>query len=151
MKKLLTLGIALLFSNMSSGNDVFEYLGSFDNVSSTETGHCYGTSISMWRVNSRKVIGLLDIHSGLCGDPHCSFIDGIIHNNEISFRAYAPIYQKLYSFIGTVTKEELSGKLNESSTVLKLSQFQFTSKDKKDWCSTWSKIPRCKGVKVYCK
>lgn len=89
--------------------------------------------------------------STLHGDPPCSIIEGNIMNNEISFKANVPIYNQQYIFSGTVTEKELSGQLNRSNAQLKLSQFQYTPKDKNQWCSNWAEVQGCSGVKEYCK
>jgi len=150
-KNLLTSLLIFLLSNVATGEEIFKHLGSFENFRSTETGHCYGTSISIWELNDKEIIGLLDVHAGLCGDPPCSFLQGDINNNEISFKTNVPIYNELYSFKGKFTNNELSGQLNNSNATLKSSSFTLPYKDIKNWCSTWSQIPRCSGVKEYCQ
>ena len=149
---MLTILLFLSLSNIVRAEEVFKYLGTYDNVKSTDTGHCYGTSVSIWELNDKKVIGLLNVDLGLCGDPPCSILKGAIDNNKISFKTSVPIYNELYSFNGDITTSNLSGSLNGSNAILKASSFKLrTTKNITKWCVRWSKVSRCGGVKDFCQ
>jgi|GEM_PF-4326235 len=150
-KSLLKILLILLVSNTALSEEKFNHLGSFKNIRATDTGHCYGTSISIWELNDKKIIGLLSVHTGLCGDPPCSILQGSIKINEISFKTNYPIYNVHYSFSGKITNDELSGQLNNESIILKSYSYNPPYKNIERWCVIWSKISRCRGVKEYCR
>ena len=138
-------------SNVSEAETVFRYLGTYDNVRSSDTGHCYGTSVRLWELNNKEVVGLLNISMGLCGDPPCSFLNGTVVNDKLAFESSAPVYNELYSFDGNITKTSLSGLLNGSKATLDNSSLKSASKNIKEWCSAWSQVQRCDGVREFCK
>lgn len=143
--------LLLSISSITSADEIFKSLGSYDNVKASNTGHCYGTSISLWKIKNNKIIGLLDIHADLCGDPPCSVVQGSIKNNTVSFKTNMPIYDKSYSFTGNISNAELSGSLNKIKSKFNINSFSQSYKDIKSWCSAWSKVSRCNGVKKYCE
>lgn len=146
----LSLFLFITCSCVANAGDTLYYLGSYDNVKSTSSGHCYGTSVSMWKLNN-KIVGLLDIHAGLCGDPPCSVIQGEKDGSNISFKTTDPVYNKHYSFTGSLLDSQLSGTLNQSTTTLNKNSIESIYDNTKSWCSAWSKVPRCSGVKHYCQ
>lgn len=141
----------ITFSSAQGAEDKFVYLGTYNNVRSTDTGHCYGTSVLLWEMNDKKVIGLLNTDMGLCGDPSCSILNGKIENRKLSFNTTVPVYEQLYSFDGDITKDKITGLLNNANASLKNSSFDWPYKNISEWCSAWSKVQRCGGVKEYCK
>ena len=152
MKKiLLTIILIIPFSNALGVEEVFKYMGSYDNVKSTDTGHCYGASVLIWEKNNKNIVGLLNIDMGLCGDPPCSILNGTIDNDKLKFITSVPIYNELYSFDGKITKTALSGLLNGSSATLKNSSLDLPYNNIDEWCSAWSQVQRCGGVKEFCK
>lgn len=134
-----------------NAQDGFEFLGGFDNVQASQTGHCQGISVLIWASRAQQVVGLLSVESGLCGDPPCAIFQGTIGNNNISFETSAPIYDQRYRFTGEITPTALSGSLNGEQTVLGSNSFSLPSASKTEWCSFWSRIPRCQGVMEYCR
>ncbi len=150
-KNLLIITLAIILINTADAEDVFKYMGSFDNVKSTDTGHCYGTSVLLWEINNKNVIGLLNVDMGLCGDPPCSFLKGKIDNNKITFYTSVPIYNEFYSFDGVVTKTSLSGLMNGTDTTLNANTYGDSYSNMIEWCSVWTKIKRCSGVTEFCK
>ena len=55
-------------------------LGSYDYVRSSDGGdHCYGYSLQLWQYRD-QLLGLLDIHEGLCGDPPCGVLQYVFHD-----------------------------------------------------------------------
>jgi len=148
---LLIILLSLSLSSIAIADELFKKLGSYDNVKASKTGHCYGTSISLWKVKEDKIIGLLNIHSGLCGDPPCSVVQGSIKNNIILFNTTMPIYDKLYSFTGNISNNELSGSLNKIKSTFNANSFPQSYKNIKSWCEAWVKVSRCRGVKKYCE
>lgn len=150
-KYILATLLILLITNIALGEEKLTHLGNFVGVRSTDTGHCYGTSISLWELKNNQLVGLLDVHAGLCGDPPCSIIQGSIKNNTVSFKTNVPIYDKLYSFSGKISNNELFGQLNNEKTLFKSDSYKSLYKNIKSWCSAWSQISRCSGVKEYCQ
>jgi hypothetical protein len=138
----------------SKPHSIFSKVGEYSNVGSDDEGeHCDGTSISMWKINDSNIVGLIDIHSGLCGDPPCSLIEGEYKNNRIKFQATDSIWGEIYSFEGSIKHGRLKGKLNSDSLNLKKEGEKYAGdweKDLDSWCKFWSKIPRCQGVKNIC-
>ena len=139
-----------LTTNGLLAEETFTFIGSFDNVKATETGHCYGEGISLWELENKKVIGLLNIAQGLCGDPACSALEGNSKKGKIILKSLMPIYGQAYTFEGTVTAASLSGTLNNNKTILKKDTSSQRFKNKSEWCATWSKISRCVGVSSVC-
>lgn len=119
MRRFITIALFIFFVSESIAEDTLKFIGSFDNVKATETGHCYGEGIDLWELEGKKIIGLLHIAQGLCGDPACSAIEGKIEGDTISFKAFKPIYNKAYIFEGSIVNYTLSGHLNENKTKLK--------------------------------
>jgi hypothetical protein len=148
---LLAIGLMITLFGAQGAEDKFTYLGTYDNVRSTDTGHCYGTSILLWEMNDEKIIGLLNSDMGLCGDPPCSILNGKIVNGKLSFNTTVPVYEQLYSFEGNIEKTQITGLLNNAITSLTNSSFNQSYNNLNEWCSAWSKIQRCGGVKEYCK
>ncbi len=146
-----TILLLLSISSVASAEDSLRFLGSYDNVESSTGEHCNGTSISLWQINDGQIIGLLDIHSGLCGDPPCSILRGSINSNSVSFNTSVPVYNELYSFTGKIINTELTGSLNSLKTTFHENSFKLHFKDITSWCSLWSKVSRCSGVKEYCQ
>jgi hypothetical protein len=147
---------ALLFSQSiySSPQKIFSKIGEYSDVDSDDDGeHCDGTSISLWKTNDTNLVGLIDIHSGLCGDPPCSLIRGKYKNKRLEFQATDSIWGEIYSFEGSIKRGHLKGKLNLDSINLKKEKEKYASEWEKDmasWCKFWSKVPRCQGVKNIC-
>ena len=55
------------------GQDL-QHLGNFHNISSNDGGeHCAGYSLGLWKYRD-EILGLVDVHAGLCGDPPCAVI-----------------------------------------------------------------------------
>lgn len=141
----------LLTANKIFAEESFKFIGSFSNVKATETGHCYGEGVSVWEVENKKIIGLLHIAQGLCGDPACSVLEGNAGNEKITFKSIKTIYGQSYAFEGKVTGAFLNGTLNNNKTALKKDTRSQRFKNKAEWCATWSKISRCKGASSVCK
>ena len=132
-------------------------LGSFENVRSSDGGeHCYGYSLELWQYRDR-LLGLLDIHEGLCGDPPCGvledvFLDG--NTGRLAFRSQ--IIGEAWDFAGTLKRDSVVGTLNGRSVSLVRDQ-DWTGSDAKSvhtlagWCDFWSSIPRCRGVRDLCE
>ncbi len=140
-----------IFKPAFAAQAALQFLGTYDNVSSSASGHCYGTSVSLWQINNSEIIGMLDVHAGLCGDPPCSLLKGNINNNIVSVKTTAPVYNKHYLFTGYIINSQLTGMLNKSKTTLQKNSFNLQYKNVAAWCAAWSKVLRCKGVKAYCK
>lgn len=148
--KLLTTFLLLPVSFCACAEDNFNFLGAFDNVQSSEAGHCYGIDVLVWELTDKQVIGLLSIADGLCGDPPCSVFAGAINDDKITFRTSTSINGEQYLFNGQFTRNEMSGSLNGKKTTLAANLSALELESVTEWCSFWSQIPRCQGVKDYC-
>lgn len=150
MNKPLIFSVLLFASRSGFPAESLTVMGSFDDVRSTETGHCYGKSVSLWKFKTGDIVGLLDVHEGLCGDPACSVLTGAVNDHGLSFKTLSPIYSQSYTFDGKIEGQNLVGKLNDIDISLKSNNYFARDGDLKSWCETWSKVPRCSGVKEYC-
>ncbi len=150
MTRFLTIILFVFTASNSLAEETFNFIGSFDNVKATETGHCYGEGIDLWELESKKIIGLLHIAQGLCGDPACSSIEGEIEGDIISFKTLKPIYNQAYTFKGSIVNYTLNDLLNDTKADLKKDSRSQRHKNKSEWCATWSNISRCKGVENVC-
>lgn len=153
--KWLVVSILIGFSVKASAQTSFSKIGQFSDVESDDEGeHCLGTSIELWKISDSNLIGMIDIHEGLCGDPPCSFIKGKITNNRLEVSATDSIWDELYSFKGQIKKGHLKGILNSKPIDLKIEKDGHSrnwDKDITSWCERWSKVHRCKGIMEYCK
>ncbi len=150
MRKALTLFLFIFSANNSFAGETFKYIGSFDNIRATETGHCYGEGVSLVELGDKKIIGLFHVAQGLCGDPACSALKGAIRGEKLSFKTLVPIYNETYAFEGATTKLALSGFLNNNKIELKMASWGRHHKNINDWCASWLKVTRCKGIANVC-
>ena len=132
----------------------FSALGSFENVRETsisEEPHCYGWSLELWRYRGH-ILGLLDRHAGLCGDPPCQTVTDVSYDaksGRLSFAAFA------MPFAGTLRKNELVGTLGTERVRLKRSKMwpmdAASDKSLDAWCQFWRGVRRCKGTGELCQ
>lgn len=131
----------------------FESLGSFANVRSNDKGkHCSGYSIGLWR-NRGRVIGLFNVHEGLCGDPPCGVIEDVSLNSKTGRLLFAATVRRRWTFDGTLTRDGLTGTLNGQHVHLTRERTRSrvaSDRSLAGWCEFWSAIPRCRGVTVLC-
>ena len=140
----------LTLTRATSGQDLTG-LGSFANVraSATEEPHCYGWSLRLWRYGDR-VIGLLDRHNGLCGDPPCQTLADVSHDaktGRLSFSAFD------MPFIGTLRGNAVAGTLGSERLRLKRTDDRMDAawdRTVDAWCDFWRGVPRCRGVAALC-
>ena len=147
--------IIIILSGQPDAQSLFSKLGEFSNVDyEDDSEHCLGTSTTIWRIDSINLVGVIDIHEGLCGDPPCSFIRGKIENNQLEFTATDSIWGEYYSFSGVIENDSLIGKLNLISVNLKKEKDDIPGDwdmSLSNWCKMWSKVHRCNGVKKFCR
>jgi hypothetical protein len=130
----------------------FTPIGSFDNVqqSTSEEPHWYGWSLELWRYKDR-VLGLLDHHEGLCGDPPCRALTDVSHDSKsgrLTFSAFE------IRFMGTLTRNEVVGTLGTERLHLKRNNDRTDARSDRrldEWCEFWRGVPRCKGVAELCR
>jgi len=130
-------------------------IGRFDQVRSSPTGHCYGHSLDFWEYGER-VFGLHHRHDGLCGDPPCSAIQNLKFDpktGELEFLSSQP--GEKYKFAGKMESGKIFGVFGAEPVSLRRSREYSTSLDSERnvaaWCTFWSQVPRCSGVKELCK
>jgi len=137
--------------------DEFQYVGTFHNVSSKDNGeHCTNYSVDLWKYNER-VLGLLDVHVGLCGDPPCGVIkDPRLDSKTGRLGFWSSINGQKIEFKGTLTRETIDGTFNGMRTRLARDPDRMRSNFEPDrnvlaWCKLWSSVPRCVGVRDLCE
>ena len=143
--------IAGVLSIVQGTSDALAPVGSFGNVRQGQDGeHCYGYSLELWRHNG-KLIGLLDHHQGLCGDPPCEALRNVSYDarsGRLSFSALD------VNFTGTLRRDDVAGTIGRDR--LRLSRHRDHPIDAKSdesfaaWCTFWSSVSRCKGVREVC-
>ena len=131
-------------------------LGSFDNVHSTDGGdHCYGYSLQLWQCRG-QLLGLLDIHEGLCGDPPCGVLRYVSHDVKTGHLIFWAQIGERWDFEGTLKHDSIVGTLNGRRIHLVQNQNWVgsdvnSSKTLAGWCDFWSTVPRCRGVRELCE
>ena len=139
---------ALIVPASASAQD-FTAVASFDNVRGSSSGHCYGWSLALWRYKGR-LLGLLDRHQGLCGDPPCRTLADVSHDaktGRLTFSAFG------MPFNGTLRRNEVIGKLGDERLRLKRRTDRMDARSDQTldaWCDFWRTVPRCKGVAELC-
>ena len=90
VKNSLLVAVALLLANSAAADQGFTHIGDFDNVRSSDRGeHCSGYTVALWRHGDR-VLGLFNVHSGVCGDAACAVIEDVQFNQrtrQLAFRS----------------------------------------------------------------
>ena len=110
-RDLLLAGVLAFTAPRQTAAQGFTPLGTFDDVrvsSATGEPHCYGYSLELWR-HRGTIIGLLDRHSGLCGDPPCEALANVSHDpgsGRLDFSALS------VTFVGTLRRDEVVGTLD---------------------------------------
>jgi hypothetical protein len=149
--------VLLVLHPVTTRADQFQYIGSFHNVSSKDGGeHCAGYSLGLWKYGER-VLGLLDLHAGLCGDPPCGVIkDASLDSRTGRLVFWSSINGQKIQFVGTLTRETIDGAFNGKLARLARDRDRMTSNFEPDrnvlaWCTFWSSVPRCSGVRELCE
>jgi len=134
----------------STTADEFAPIGSFGNVSSSTGEHCSGYSLELWRHNGR-IIGLLDRHSGLCGDPPCEALRDVSYDSRRGRLSFTALDEK---FTGTLRRDDVVGTIGAARVrLMRNRDFPMDGKwDKNftDWCGFWRGVHRCRGVDDVC-
>lgn len=93
------------------------YLGSFHNVSSGDGGdHCEGYSLGLWKFRDH-LLGLLDVHAGLCGDPACGAIrDAVLEGSTDRLRFSSSIGWQKIEFDGSLTDGAVEGDVQRKAS-----------------------------------
>jgi hypothetical protein len=144
----------LLISSNAFAQEI-KPLGSFENVRSSDGGeHCYGYSLEIWQYRD-QLLGLLDIHKGLCGDPPCGVLQDVLHDVKTGRLIFWTQIGERWDFVGTLKRDSVVGTLNGQSIHLAQNQNWVGSDANRSqtlggWCDFWSAIPRCKGVRELC-
>jgi hypothetical protein len=134
-----------------------QHVGNFHNVSSRDGGeHCAGYSLGLWKYRER-LLGLLDVHQGLCGDPPCAVIrDAKLDMRTGSLEFWSLIDGQKIHFEGALTHEAIDGMFNEQRARLVIDRGQMISSFEPNrslaaWCDFWRSVPRCSGVDELCR
>jgi hypothetical protein len=150
--RFLILGGFFLLGTTSHRAQDLKLIGSFQDVRSSDGEHCAGHSLKLWRYGNR-VLGLLDIHEDLCGDPPCSVIQDASLNTKTGRLRFWASPEERWSFVGTLKRDVVSGTLNGKRVRLTRNQNEIRADSDRNlaaWCSFWSSVSRCKGVREMC-
>lgn len=150
------LALLVVLQPLATRADDLQYLGSFHNVSSKDGGeHCAGYSLALWKYHER-ILGLLDVHEGLCGDPPCGVIRDVrLDSGTGHLGFWSLINGQKFDFQGTLTRGAVDGAFNGERARLAQDRDRMTSSFGPDrnvlaWCKFWSSVPRCGGVRELC-
>lgn len=155
MKSRIIAAAAFLLISSTAWSQEFKSLGSFNNVRSSDGGeHCRGYSLALWQSGPR-LLGLLDVHQGLCGDPPCGVLrDASLDPKTGRLRFWSPTDTRL-EFAGRLSGDVVSGTLNGEPVRLTRdrngpdSTFK-ANQSLANWCGFWSGVGRCRGVRELC-
>jgi hypothetical protein len=147
----------LLHAVAATSDQDLHHVGDFHNVSSKDGGeHCAGYSLGLWKYGD-QLLGLLDVHQGLCGDPPC----GVIRDVKLDSRTgrlefWSSINDQKIQFEGTMTAGTIDGAFNGERAGLGLDRDRMISGLEPNhsivaWCKFWGSVPRCSGVQEMCK
>jgi hypothetical protein len=148
--------VAALLAAGSAQADDFRLVGGFGDVESRDGGeHCHGYSLGLWRHGDR-LLGLFDVHEGLCGDPPCAAIGAARLDpatGELAFTAV--VRDEPFAFDGRLSKAGVEGALNGKRVQLvpdTLGVYQDNPTDTSfaAWCGFWRTVGRCEGVAQLC-
>jgi len=132
----------------------FRQIGSFDNVraSQSEDPHCYGHSLTLW-AHGNRVIGLLDVHGGLCGDPPCTVLSDVSFQRGTGRLSFSAVIDTQLRFEGTLRRDDVLGRLNGTRVRLERERDVITLESDRSlaaWCRFWTAVGRCRGVRELC-
>lgn len=135
----------------------FRALGRFDDVRVTvsEEPHCYGSSLKLWQ-HRDQLIGLLNVHQGLCGDPPCGVLTNITFNRgtgRLSFSATTRATATPLMFSGLLRRDDVLGQMNGGRVRLSRRAGEFlldSDESLAGWCQFWGSVGRCRGVTELC-
>jgi len=148
--------LLLLQPIATSGQDL-QHVGDFHNVSSQDGGeHCAGYSLGLWKYHD-QIVGLLDVHEGLCGDPPCGVIRDVkLDSKTGQLQFWSSINDQKIQFEGALTHGAIEGAFNGERARLALDRGRMSSSFEPNrsivaWCTFWSSVPRCGGVQELCR
>jgi len=143
------------------------FVGSYEKVESSTGEHCYGYSVDIWK-HDNQLFGLFHYHTGLCGDPPCGVVEVIRYDankNNLKFNVTTRLSK--FKFSGTLTREVLTGSLQESlggnaswkTDIVKLprkgtrrdDEFYEMTRSLSQWHERYDSYGRCMGVREYMK
>jgi hypothetical protein len=148
--------LLLLLPIAATARDL-ESVGSFHDVTSQDGGeYCAGYSLGLWKYGDH-LMGLLDVHQGLCGDPPCGTIrDAILEPKTGKLRFRSSANGRELRFEGRMSREAIEGEFNGQRVRLALDPSATPSGFEPNrsiaaWCGFWSSVPRCNGVQELCR
>ena len=137
--------------------DPIQWAGGYESVVTRDGGeHCHGYSIALWR-HRGGLFGLLDVHGGLCGDPPCGVIRDVRHDTTSGALEFqATVGEQRLRFRGSMSRKALVGRLgadriNLAHTPTNNSAHLSQDRTLDGWCQFWQTVPRCSGVREFCK
>ncbi len=111
--------------------------------------------MGLWK-HRNELLGLLDVHAGLCGDPPCAVIDDAALDAKTGrLKFSASISGQKIQFEGTMTQAAIDGLFNARRARLARDtqgaggDFE-PNRSLAAWCRFWGSVPRCRGVRELC-
>lgn len=136
--------------------DEFRFLGHFDDVTSGDGGeHCAGYGLGLWRHDDR-LLGLFDVHQGLCGDPPCAVLREAALDPATGRLTFAAVVRdEQFAFHGQLSHAGVVGLLNGAPVRLApdasgTHQDFVPDRSFAAWCGFWQTVHRCTGVRELC-
>jgi len=156
---LFVLPLCCLIAVSAQASDAIAPYGEYASVNASDTGHCYGWSLSLWKKDN-TLFGFLEEHAGLCGDPNGSTIkvekydpkSGVL---EFSLNNKSALSQN--RFVGTISKSVVKGKIGPNEVEMPMesnpSSLSLADWDTSmvAWCNFWGSLGRIKGTEKYCE
>lgn len=127
-----------------------EYVGNYRDIRASDTSHCYGFDLMLWKESEQRVVGLFTRYAGPCADASCSVVTGTIHEPAISFETREKVNGEVHRFVGEVNHEAIFGTLNSSQVTMNLEESSYGDSSKRRWCDNWKGVARCEGIEDYC-
>lgn len=120
-----------------------QYLGTYINVRSNTGEHCEGYDVMLWK-HKGSLIGLLNHHRGLCGDPPIGIIEDISYSAQsgsLSFKVKLSdgLVSKGDKWVPSKDLVEFKGTLLENSLNGAVTWFRDGSKEPGDAEIVWLK------------
>ena len=147
----------LLQAVAATSDQDLQHVGDFHNVSSNDGGeHCAGYSLGLWKYGDH-LLGLLDVHQGLCGDPPCAVIRDVkLDSRTGRLEFWSSINDQKIQFEGTMTAGTIDGAFNGERARLGPDRDRMISGFEPNrsivaWCKFWSSVQRCSGVQEMCR
>ncbi len=165
---------ALCLGSAHASDEQVVFLGDYSHVESASGEHCDGYDVQLWRYKG-SVIGFLNHHRGLCGDPPMGMLEDVVYSKstgDLSFKVRISegvtsdpagkffATKEIITFKGRLSGRTLQGAVSwysldrgspmQTETIsLKLEQEAFNSNydSYEAWMKYWQPILKARGPK----